>query len=136
MKKVICAAAILASAGVAHAASSTNVVAATLDGSSVVSGGDPDGSGSFTLRIDAGDGGFCYDLNINGVRNVGAAHIHEGAEGLPGRPVLDLVAGSHCSNTDAQALNDIVDNPSNYYIDVLSSDYPEGAVRGQLARAN
>lgn len=66
------------------------------------------------------------------------AHIHEGAAGVPG-PVVVQLAGPDSSGyskgclptTPAQAAA-IVADPAGYYVNVHTTDFPAGAIRGQL----
>lgn len=64
------------------------------------------------------------------------AHIHVGDENSAGPVVQDLVAptngyASGCVDNDALAAALDAD-PDNYYVNVHNSEYPAGAVRGQL----
>jgi hypothetical protein len=73
-------------------------------------------------------------LHTSNIGDETKAHLHEGAAGNPGRPLIDLdVEDDSCRSVDSSTLQDIVDNPSNYYVDVLTRNYNHGAVRGQLA---
>jgi 5'-nucleotidase len=102
--------------------------------------GDPDGTGSATITLNEGRGQVCWDLNVAGITlPAAAAHIHEGAVGEAGDIVVMLSppAGdgraSGCRSGVAAALiEDITDNQQNYYVNVHTSDFPAGALRGQL----
>ncbi len=108
-------------------------LASSLDGPSVPNGGDSNGTADFVAAIDGDNSRICYRLETHNVNNQTIAHIHEGTAGAPGRPLVNLQIGSDsCAYVNAALLQDIMANPSDYYVDVLSASFPKGAVRGQL----
>ena len=52
--------------------------------------GDPDGNGTVEIRVDPGDGQVCWNLYARGIEPATAAHIHRGAAGIAGPPVVTL----------------------------------------------
>lgn len=106
---------------------------------------DPDacggsGSGTATIEVDSDENQVCYSFELNGVEGVNASHIHEGAAGQSGDPVVDLAyegddeGGEGCvDGVDEGVLEDILNSPSGYYVNVHTEQYPDGAGRGQLA---
>jgi hypothetical protein len=92
--------------------------------------------GTADFVIDAEAGSVCYTLAYSGINQPTAAHIHQGAKGTAGPPVVDLdVPKNHdkgCVAGDKAKLADINKNPSAYYANVHTADYPKGAIRGQL----
>lgn len=114
--------------------------------------GDPNGSGeAYVFGIDGDEFTLCYVLEVEKILLVPvgegmAAHIHEGARGTNG-PVVAVLAGPEDGNA-ADCLTEgepgkfptgepgivqrILNNPSDFYINVHNPDYPGGAVRGQL----
>jgi len=117
--------------------------------------GDPDGSGSATITIDpalASGSQLCYNLMVANITlPAAAAHIHEEVPGAAGPVVVTLgtpdVTGAavgcaadadfNLANSGdpdiATLLADIVANPGDYYVNIHTSDFSAGAVRGQLA---
>ncbi len=117
--------------------------------------GDTDGTGTARITIDPALGSglqLCYDLSVsNIILPAAAAHIHEGPIGVAGPVVVTLgtpngagVAVGCAADGDfnlansgdatiAALLADIVANPGRYYVNVHTTDFPAGAVRGQLA---
>jgi hypothetical protein len=69
-----------------------------------------------------------------------AAHIHVGATGVAGPVVVALSApdasghASGCATADHDLIKAIRQNPESYYVNVHNTDYPAGAVRGQLTK--
>ena len=39
-----------------------------------------------------------------------------------------------CATASADVVKDILQNPGNYYVNVHTSDFPAGAIRGQLSK--
>lgn len=113
---------------------------AMLKGAEETAGGDPDGAGEFKAEVDADSGDFCYTLGADKIAKPVAAHIHEGAAGTDGPPVITIsVTGmdsDDCVAAEPDLLKAIMANPAGYYANVHTGDYPKGAVRGQLMAAH
>jgi hypothetical protein len=113
---------------------------ATLTGAQEVGGGDPDGAGSAEISISDEFGQVCWDLNdIRGIGPITAAHIHRGARGVNGPPVFPLKASNEgdyqgCTDGSEWTQDRIEDNPQDFYVNVHTAEYPNGAIRGQLMR--
>ena len=82
----------------------------------------------------------CWELTASNITlPAAAAHIHEGARGVAGPVVVPLSApdangaANGCATADAALLTRIMQSPENFYVNVHTSDFPAGAVRGQLA---
>lgn len=106
----------------------------TLSGANETAGGDPDGTGSFTVDIDTDSGDFCYTLTGTKIAKPTMAHIHSGAAGANGAPVITVdVASDMCVAVDPEVLKAIVAAPASYYVNIHTADFPAGAIRGQLA---
>lgn len=99
--------------------------------------GDPDGTGTAKVTADATLNQVCYDLTVQNISRPTAAHIHKGARGVAGSPVVTLDApangaSSACVKVDKAVAAGIIADPSMYYVNVHTADYPNGAIRGQL----
>jgi CHRD domain len=120
------------------------LLAASLTGAQEVPGpGDPDGSGRALVRL-AGDQA-CFVLKWSRITAPVAAHIHVGRRGVPGGIVvgffqgalpdtLNAVAG--CAAADPAVVDAIAADPRGYYVNIHTADFPGGAIRGQLHRAD
>jgi hypothetical protein len=118
----------------------TALTAALTGGAEVPGPGDPDGTGTATIRLTAGEGRLCFNLAaMNITLPAAAAHIHLGAAGTAGGVVVGLQppnasgTASGCVTVQRTLVNSILANPAAYYVNVHTADYPDGAIRGQLA---
>jgi hypothetical protein len=118
----------------------------TLTGAAEVPGpGDPDASGTASITLNQGQGTVCFVLtwqDIDGT--VTDAHIHQAPVGTPGPVVVPLFTSasfpgtgstSGCISDVSRALiQDIRQNPADYYVNIHSTVFPAGAIRGQLGK--
>jgi len=100
-------------------------------------GGDPDGTGTATFRVNPGQERICYTMTVANIDPATAAHIHRAPPSDPGPIVVPLEAptdGSSegCAPVSRELALDIIRNPQDYYVNVHNTPYPRGAVRGQL----
>ena len=144
----------------AFAGHTNAVLMAELDGREEVSAnarnnaisGDPNGRGeAYVFGIDGDASTLCYVLTVEKIQLVPVgegmmAHIHRGARGENG-PVVAVLAGPEDGNaadclTETEPgkfpnaapgiVQEILSNPSAYYVTVHNPDFPAGAIRGQL----
>jgi hypothetical protein len=101
--------------------------------------GDPDGSGTALVKINSDRNKLCYEITLQGVTGVTAAHIHQGEKGQAGPVVLNLeyegtdTGGDKClDGLNEGELEKISKDPVKHYLNVHTQDFPDGAVRGQL----
>ncbi len=100
-------------------------------------GAGDDASGDFSAELDMKAGRMCYMLEVDGLDDFAAAHIHKAKAGENGPPVvtLELIGDDGedvCVAVDAELLKDIAKNRANYYVNVHTAAFPQGAIRGQL----
>lgn len=113
---------------------------ATLTGAQVSAGGDADGYATADLTVADDIDQICYD--INDIRNLGTitgAHIHRGAAGTNGPPVLTLTQADeggwkNCVERGEWRQEDFENNPAAFYAQIHTTQYPNGAIRGQFRR--
>jgi hypothetical protein len=99
--------------------------------------GDLDATGHAVLRLNSGQGTVCYDITVENVNPILAAHIHIGAAGVAGPIVVHMPPGatgiSGCATgVDRDLIKDIRKNPAAYYVNVHNNPFFGGAARGQL----
>jgi hypothetical protein len=105
--------------------------------------GDTDGTGSATLRIDRAEGTVCFTIRVRSIGRVVAGHIHKGSRGVAGDIVVTLIDQASnktrftgCAEDVSKSLiSKIQRQPSRYYVNVHSEQFPGGAVRGQMRKA-
>jgi hypothetical protein len=102
--------------------------------------GDPDGSGVVKLTISPEKRKVCYDIELDGVATPMLAYIHEAPKKQNGPPVVGLLYGvgsnlSGCVPANSGRLSDILSNPALYYVSIATTEFPDGALRGQISRA-
>ena len=113
-----------------------------LSGDNEVPDADPDGSGTAAVKVRGTE--VCYDIKWTGV-DATMSHIHWAPAGKNGDVVvpffanespLDANSKSGCVEAKASVVKAIIANPSKYYVNVHSPEFPKGAIRGQLALAS
>lgn len=111
---------------------------ATLTGSEVVGVGDSDGYAKAELTVTDELSQICYDVNdVRGLSSVTSAAVYRGTKGQNGRIVVRLKEANeggwkNCVGR-AEWLEDSLERASgSYYIQLSTTDYPNGAVRGQF----
>ncbi len=114
----------------------------TLAGANEVPGpGDEDGTGTAAVTFDMTNGQVCYNISVQNIALPAAAgHIHRGAAGESGPVVVpfDVVPdasgnAASCVLVEAALLQEIAGNPAGFYVNIHTSEFPDGAVRGQVA---
>jgi hypothetical protein len=100
--------------------------------------GDSDGSGLVKIQVDLHQKQICYDFSLSGVATPLMAHIHKAPALQDGPTVVTLFTGPGGELRDCLLWTDkwlaqIVTNPSDFYVNLYTTEYPDGAVRGQLA---
>ncbi len=122
---------------------------AQLTGADEAGGGDVDGIGVAAVTIDIYAPGrpldgaeACWDMTYSGILTPPIfAHIHEGVPGVNGpirvpfEPFTDLGASSAtgCILTTTALAQQILDNPGAFYVNLHTTVFQAGAIRGQLS---
>lgn len=109
-----------------------------LSGAQEVPPADADGKGIAWLKVKPNRDRLCYALSVSNIDgDVTAAHIHQAPAGVNGPIVVPLQAPisgpvADCTDIDHDLALEIVNNPAGFYVNVHSTVFPAGAVRGQL----
>jgi hypothetical protein len=120
-------------------------LSATLTGAAEVPGpGDADASGAARVTLNEGQGAICFDLDWAGIDGtVVAAHIHAAPAGVAGPVIVPLFTGAFAGTGSASAcirgvseelVKAIRHDPERYYVNIHSTVFPAGAIRGQLSK--
>lgn len=114
-------------------------LAVSLNGIQEVPGpGDPDGNGTAEVRVEPRQGRVCWDLHVRQIDAATAAHIHRGAAGSAGPPVVTLTTpgadghSSGCASVEAALAGEMAAQSHLFYVNVHTVAFPAGAIRGQL----
>jgi hypothetical protein len=101
--------------------------------------GDSDGSGSAAITFNVGQATVCWELTWANIGEPAAGHIHRAPAGVAGPVVIPLhnaanqLVASGCRTADPALIQEIIDNPAGFYVNLHNSDFPAGAIRGQLS---
>jgi uncharacterized repeat protein (TIGR01451 family) len=104
---------------------------------------DAMGLASFVLNQTTNE--LIYGIQFNDIDNITAAHLHQAGAGANGPVVVTLYAGGGIQPSPTEPLQgritiapalaaSIAANPAGFYVNVHTSDFPSGEIRGQLAR--
>lgn len=127
--------------GAAHAAGGSPLATDMVGAEEAPGPGDPDASGHAAFTLNQGLGTICFDLSwadIDGT--VTAAHIHPAPAGTAGPVAVPLFTGplagtdsaAGCVDVEPDLVKAIRKDPAAYYVNVHSTAFPPGAIRGQL----
>lgn len=116
-----------------------------VDASGQANQGDLNGFGTATIIIqktaDAGTETVCFGITVQGTDTPTAAHIHQARAGTNGPVVVSLAApdagapgtASGCTeNVPNKTISALKSEPAGFYVNVHSSAFPGGAMRGQI----
>jgi CHRD domain-containing protein len=137
---LLIAALALLALGVLHPAAANPSLDTTLSGAAEINGGDPDGSGEALISLSPGGNELCFKITVSNLSPAIGAHIHQAPVGVNGPIVVTLTAPGAdgtsigCVPVDAKLLKDIQQHPDQYYVNVHTTEYPNGAIRGQLSK--
>lgn len=110
-------------------------------GANEPAGGAKSGSAWGTFFLNKTKGILCSSIKTKGLSNVQGSHIHTGVKGVTSEIVVTVdaqrfnISGENCVKAPVALIKAIAANPSSYYFNVHTDDFPGGAVRGQLARS-
>ena len=127
-------------------AAATKSLEATLKGKEEVPGpGDKNGKGEIAVTTKAKKGKVCFALEFSQIEDPVAGHIHKGADGVAGDVKVTLfedpagipgpTAEGCIKDLREKLVRNIGKTPEKYYVNLHNAEFPDGAIRGQLAPA-
>ena len=111
---------------------------ATLNGDNLLPAGDTDGWGRVNIDLDDTLNQVCADIEVRSLGDVTAVQVMRGEPG-EGSPVVNLDTPDDdndeddCDTVGDELVDQIRTNPGDFYVEVRTSDFPHGAIRGLLA---
>ena len=141
---VVAAALALPASGARAPAPERQTLLAALSGAEEPRGGDPDGVGASFVMARRGRT-LCFRIVARNIPDAIAAHIHRGARGVEGPIAVGLFDGPRgngdslrsagCVRASSTRLaREILRRPARFYVNVHTTAFPGGAIRGQLSR--
>jgi len=107
--------------------------------------GDPDGTATGSITVNVGQQRVCWEFtNVSNLTPQHRGHIHKAPAGTNGGIVVDFfnlpvgqqgpLTGCTTAVLTRALLLDIIQHPSEYYLNLHNEFFPAGAVRGQLEK--
>jgi CHRD domain len=104
--------------------------------------GDPDGHGTGTVSLNPGPPTVHWNLTYTNLDTVTDAHIHTGAAGVGGPPLIGFGPGTTggpgtligSTTPTAAQVNTVLTNPTGHYVNIHTTAFGPGAIRGQVKR--
>ncbi len=104
--------------------------------------GDLGGSGTGTIKLSNGKGQVCFSFAVQNLSGpIVTIQIHRAPAGQAGPAVLTLSpiypgvnALNGCVPAGPDLMRDLARYPENYYVNVHTANFPNGAIRAQLGR--
>jgi hypothetical protein len=125
--------------GTSNTPSSPQVVfSVNLTGAAEAPGpGATNGHGTARITVDPRRDEVCFELSTTDLPNITAAHIHQGAAGVAGPIVVTLTTpvdgrSEGCVPAPSATVKSIASGKDSYYVNVHTTDLPDGAIRAQL----
>jgi hypothetical protein len=130
--------AMLAGAGTTGIALAATHYRAVLNGDNVTGAADTDGWVRVRIGIHQTTHRLCADLEVRSIGPVTSAQIYRGGPGEAGQPVARLERPDDDDSWDCKQIADVLAdeiqaNPAGFYVEVRTAEFPNGAIRGQLA---
>jgi hypothetical protein len=141
---ISCSALAIGGAFAAKPKKSKFIVEATMNGGKVVSGGDPDASGTASLTFKKKKDRVCYSIVYQQTETANAGILGAAPKGQEGDTAVQLFRGvadpspaNGCVRAPSKkTVRAIEETPKNYFVALENNAHPTGALRGQLRHDN
>jgi hypothetical protein len=129
---------LIAGAGTTGTALAATHFRAVLNGDNVPGAADTDGWGRARIGIHHATHELCTDLEVRSLGRVTSAQLYRGGPGEAGEPVSRMERPRDDDSWDCKQIGEalaqeIESNPSAFYVEIRTEEFPNGAIRGQLA---
>jgi CHRD domain len=124
------------------ASAANTALEARMNGDKEVPGpGDPNGRGVAALTVNPERNRVCFEITFRRIEDPFVGHIHKGRRGVANPPKVDLFEDAQgadspiedCKrNQPTRLLRKIKNHPSRWYVNLHNTEFPDGAIRGQL----
>jgi hypothetical protein len=99
--------------------------------------GSADGRGIARITVDPQGDEVCFEVSTTNLADVTAAHIHEGRAGTAGPIAVTLTTpqdgkSEGCVPATASIVKAIASGERSFYVNVHTTEFPDGAIRAQL----
>lgn len=102
---------------------------------------NPVGAGTFVARSNIGQGRICWSLTVTGLADVTASHIHFGTGPNATQVAVPLAlptpftgSATGCADVARALVKQLLVNPQDFYVNVHTTTYPSGAIKGTLKK--
>ncbi len=113
-----------------------------MDGAQEAPGpGDPDGTATGTLSVNDSTGLISWDFEYFNITTPTLMHIHKAPFGVPGGVFIGMGVGTSGGagtlidsviHAPLSQVSEILGDPAGFYVNIHNTNFPGGAVRGQL----
>lgn len=142
MFKHFAAAALAALIGVGTAQAQITTFPLKFTGNQETGGGDPDGTGSGTVTFDQSTNTVSWNITYANIATPTLMHIHTGQDGISGGILINFGVATtggpgtlvNSTATSAANINNILNNPVGFYVNIHNTPFPSGAIRAQIPK--
>ena len=105
--------------------------------------GDSDATGTAKVYVNVGQRRVCWSFeNLSNLDTLSGAHIHRAPATAPGPVVVGFFGTAatadieHCTESPLSRalLTEIIQHPERFYVNLHTTVYPAGAIRGQMSK--
>ncbi len=126
-------------AGGALAAGTVETTAKLTAGQVVPGPGEKGGNGKATIEVKKSKRKVCFEITFKNIAEPNSGNLHKGVKGEKGPRKIDFFTKPTASPAEGcvkkvkkKLLNKVQNHPENFYVQLHNTQFPDGAIRGQL----